>query len=236
MDDDDDPSQLLPRIGVTGVLYLAFAVLPAMMLAGGALWWAVERASLPAGQHFTPWVDRVGWAAGIGVLLTAVVSLLPALVLGVRRIPGQGWRVGIGVGLLAVHLMVVSATTLTAFGAVLPDLLDQETLTGKANEPGGRPRKALLYRDKGECTWTIYLAEPLDPVATSAQQVKCRCDNMPEADVRWVGSTPELIDPTGRPYHCPPPPSGCDSGATPAGWLVIVLASVIARRRRTCAR
>ncbi|MCB9674938.1 MAG: hypothetical protein H6737_07470 [Alphaproteobacteria bacterium] len=220
--ESEDPTTQRPTsvlLATTAAIYFAFAVLPAVGLMATSGGWLARRATLQPTEHLTPVMDGVGMIALVGVALTAVVSVLPAFVLGVRRLP-KNIRLGVGIGLLALHVLLVVVTlgSTTAFG-VLPVVLDSEKLVMRAKEPNGT-RAALLYRDRGECRWNVYVSEPLDPVATQSKSVQCRCDDMRRAEVAWVRGTPELFDPQGQPFACPPPPSGCAATGSAPGWLV----------------
>ena len=215
----------------TAALYGAFALLPAGVLVATAGGWLWQRTSLGPTEHFTPVVDGLGTVALVGVSITALVAVLPALVFGVRPLR-RDLRIGIGIALAVLHLLVVvgSVGSVASVG-VAPVLFDSEKYVMRAKDPN-RSRAALLYRDSDACTWTIYLSEPLDPVATQHIQVRCHCAHMEPAEVLWSGDKPMLVDLLHKPYSCPPPPSGTCSTAPGGTWLGVALALVGVRRLR----
>ncbi|MEZ4317920.1 MAG: hypothetical protein R3F61_10470 [Myxococcota bacterium] len=218
-------------LATTAALYLAFALVPAGLAVAGAGGWLWQRASLPSNAHFTPLVDGLGVLALVGVALTALLSVVPAFVLGVRRLP-RDLRLGVGVALLTLHVPVMMAMLGSVAGVgVLPLVLDGERLVGRAAETDGS-RAALLYRDNDACTWAVYVSEPLDPIALEQSRVRCDCRAMREAHVVWRAADPELLDPTGSPFTCPPPPSTCASANGPLWLAMLVPLALVARRRR----
>lgn len=229
---DEERDLLLPRLGTTAALYIAFAVLPALMLSGGSAWWAWERFTLAPGTHLVPMVDRMGWFLAGAFLIGVPVSLMPALLLGVRRIPGTSWKIGAATALAMAHTLLL-ALSLVSVGAVLGDALDGERLMSRADEPGGT-RRAMLYRESRSCAWAVYVGEPLEPVAHQHTRVECDCDDFRDATMVWTGANPDLLDPTGQPFTCRA--KGCATTGFPGALAVILGALGIRRGRGRCAR